>query len=113
MKAFLALFATGWFFTLFLPWWALVVPGLVIGAWLVADARTALAAGSGGGAMAWMLQASIATLMNDGVLAGRVSSILFGTDAPMLLILATGLLGGLLGGSAALVGLQLKRALKR
>lgn len=113
MKSFLALFAAGWFLTLFLPWWGLVLPGVVLGAWLSPDVRTALLAGAAGGASAWMAQALLSTLLNGGLLAGRVSMILFGAESSVLLVLLTGAVGGLLGGSSMLTGFQIRQVLRR
>lgn len=93
-----------------LPWWVLAVSSFVLAFWLAQKAGVAFWAGFGGIALGWLGFSLFYHLRNDGLLTSRVAT-LFTLPHPLLLLLVTALLGGLVGGLAALSGYFCRRAL--
>ncbi len=85
------------------PWWillpivALVTGGMDLKPW------KGFIAGFIGVALLWGVYAIVLNTSNDGILAERIGK-LFGGISPMLLILITALLGGIVGGLSGLTG---------
>ena len=93
-----------------LPWWILAVVSFVLAFWLAQKAGVAFWAGFGGIALGWLSFSLFYHLRNDGLLTSRVAT-LFTLPHPLLLLLVTALLGGFVGGLAALSGYFCRRAL--
>lgn len=100
---FLAVLALGLLCRWGLPWWAIVPIGAVAG-WAV---RPGAGAGFGAGFMAgfllWFGLALALHIANGGLLATRVGQLMQGLSGGVML-LVTGLLGGLLAGFGVLTG---------
>lgn len=111
MKAFLSLLLLSWFFTLYLPWWSILIPGLLVGAWLCRDAMDGFRNGFFATSLGWIVQAGITSAQNDGILLHRVGEILSGSPS-WLVVGMIGLAGGLLGGTAASLGVRIRESLK-
>lgn len=96
---------------LMLPWWVIAIIAF-IGA-LFAGTKSAQAFWSGFGAVfvAWVILALFKSIPNDNMLAARVAT-LFHLPHWLLLLFITALLGGLVGGMAALSGLLVKQVFK-
>jgi hypothetical protein len=97
--------------TLFLPWWIVAIAAF-LGA-LVLGKKSGQAFLSGFGAMffLWVALALIKSIPNDNILANRVVQ-LFPLPNNWIWVLAiTGVIGGLVGGMAALSGVLVKKIL--
>ncbi len=95
---------------LFLPWWSIVIAAFVIAALIPQKPAKAFFTAFAallflwGGLSFWMSN------NNHHVLAHKVSQLILKIDNPMLLILATALIGALVAGFAALAGSYLRKS---
>ncbi len=97
----LAVFA--WLLSLFLPWWSVFIPGLILGAALAQSGARAFAWGFAGISGLWLIQTLFAHIGSDGILTSRIAE-LFSLPSGWLVILITVILGGLIGGCTTLTG---------
>lgn len=90
------------------PWWAAAIIAFVMA--LYAGKKPAQAFWSGFGAVfiVWVILALFKSVPNDHILASRVA-ILFHLPHWSLLLFVTALIGGLVGGMAALSGFLVRR----
>ncbi|SHK07185.1 hypothetical protein [Hymenobacter psychrotolerans] len=89
---------------IFLPWWVITPLCLVLAfTWPVRGGRAFLAGFLGIG-LGWLVLASWLNVRNEGLLAHRVAQLLPLGGHGWLLVLLTALVGGLVGGLAALAG---------
>lgn len=93
-----------------LPWWVGAVIAFI--AALVWGKKPAITfvAGFGGLFVAWMILALIKSIPNNNMLATRVAT-LFHLPHWFFLLMVTAMIGGLVGGLAALSGVLVKQAL--
>ncbi len=110
MRSFFIIFFFTWLLNLFLPWWSTVLPALIIGAWLLDHWLHAFLIGFSGAGSGWFIQAFYIHVMNEGILAERIANLLQ-VQTPENVLLATFLVGGLLGGVASAAGLLFRQAL--
>lgn len=96
------------------PWWGVValVP-FAVAAWRARSAGGAFGAGFLGIALLWLLVAGWQSFANDHLLAGRMAQVLPLGGSSVLLLTATALLGGLVGGMAAWAGYLGRRAMAK
>lgn len=94
---------------LLLPWWSIAIAAFIGGVAL--NSKANFAAGFLGIALLWFLYALMMDLTSTAPLAERVSKVLF-INKPLLL-LVTALIGGLVGGFAAMAGSALRGGNKR
>lgn len=108
MRLFLLVLVLGFVLQLFLPWWVsgLVSFGLAF-AWAQGPGQ-AFAAGFGGIGLGWLLYSLFFHLRNEGVLAEKMGTLLQLPHALVLFLLGV-IMGGLVGGTAALAGLYCRR----
>lgn len=111
MRPFLGIFFLCWFFTLFLPWWAVLIPAVLLGAWLLEKSFYAFLIGFSAAGLAWFAQAFYIHIANDAILSTRIAETL-SVGSPWILLLITFIIGGILGGSGTLLGVQVKHLLK-
>ncbi|NUN99981.1 MAG: hypothetical protein HUU01_05135 [Saprospiraceae bacterium] len=96
--------AGGWFTAPFLPWWRILVFGLLAGLVFAGKLnKWVFAAGFLGGLLLWGLHASYLSGSNEGILGGRIGG-LFGGIGATGAILLSAILGGLYGGLGAWTG---------
>ena len=94
---------------LFLPWWSIAIVAFVVAALIPQHPGKSFVTGFlallllWGGLSFWMSN------NNDHVLAHKVSLLILKMDNPYLLILATGLIGAIVAGFAALSGSFLRK----
>jgi hypothetical protein len=94
---------------LFLPWWSIAIAAFVVAALIPQKPFKAFLTGFialfllWGGLSFWMSN------NNDHVLAHKISQLILKMDNPILLILATALIGALVAGLAALAGSYLRK----
>ncbi|MDB5264134.1 MAG: hypothetical protein JWQ14_3417 [Adhaeribacter sp.] len=110
MRLFLLLLLLSILLQWVLPWWILAVVAFVLAFWLAHRGGEAFWAGFGAIALGWLALSLFFHVRNDGLLTSRVAT-LFTLPQPWLLLLITALLGGLVGGVAALTGYFFRRAL--
>lgn len=108
MRLFLLVLVLGFVFQLFLPWWVsgLVAFGLAFG--LAKSGRQAFAAGFAGIGLGWLLFSLFFHWRNAGLLTEKMGSLFQLPQAWLLLPLGL-VLGGLVGGTAALAGHYCRR----
>ena len=103
--AFLSLLAQ-----LFLPWWSLAVVAFLVCFWRGQSAGRSFLYGFAGVAVVWLAYALLIHTRTDGILTGRMSELLFKTNAAALPLLVVTLLSGLVGGLAGLSGFFVRQA---
>ena len=101
----------------FLPWWSLVICAAIVAMGLDLRPVTAFWGGFVAISLLWMLVATWIDATTNAILSSKIAP-LFGFQRSILLILSTGLLGGIVGGLGALSGQQigihvLRRASKK
>jgi len=93
-----------------LPWWSFVFSSFLVAAGIHQKAAKAFAAGFLGMFILWTILALIRDLPNDHLLSIKVAKILPLGGSAWLLILVTGLIGGLVSGLAATTGSNFRRS---
>jgi hypothetical protein len=111
MRPFIAIFLFTWFLNLFLGWWAVLIPSIFFGAWLIERGFPALYIGLLAGGTAWFVQALYIHIANNGLLSTRIADMMQ-VGSPWIVLLITFFIGGMLGGLGTLFGFQLKNSLR-
>lgn len=91
-----------------LPWWSFVLPVALIAAWRKHTPGQAFLTGFAGVCILWVVVAALKDIANEHILATKVAGILPLGGSYVLLILVTGVVGGLLGGLSSLTGSYLR-----
>jgi hypothetical protein len=107
LTAFLA-YVVGIYSTL--PWWSFTITSLIIAIAVHQRPWKAFVAGFLGLFLLWAGMAVLKDAANDHVLSTKVASILPLGGSYLVLILVTGIVGGLVSGLAALTGSFLRRS---
>ncbi len=87
----------------YLPWWIIAPTSFLIGALLGLNGRQSFGYGFLGIALLWGVYAGWLNNENESILATKMGA-LFGGLSPLHLVLITALLGGIVGGVAAMTG---------
>ena len=87
----------------FLPWYAIVIVAFLLGLLVQAGSLSSFGAGFAGGFLLWGIYAGYLNHHNAGLLAGKMGQLMGGLS-PLLMVLLTAFLGGLLAGMGALSG---------
>jgi hypothetical protein len=93
----------------FLPWWTIGICAAIVAVGLPLNRITALLGGFTAIALFWMVAATLIDVRTNSILSVKIAPLL-GFQSSTLLILLTGLVGGIVGGLGALSG-QLLRTL--
>ena len=96
----------------FFPWWSVVICAFFITLLIPTDTLTAFMSGFAAISFLWMLVAAMIDVKTNAILSSKIT-LLFGLQSSILLILLTGLIGGIVGGLGALSGHQLQVLLLR
>lgn len=112
MKGFVLVLFFSWLFTLFFPWWGVLIPTFIIGIWFLNGSFTAFMTGFLGAGFAWFFQSLYVHIGNDGILSGRIAEMM-GVGSPWIVLLITFVVGAVAGGVGALTGYLLKVNLKK
>ncbi len=88
---------------IFLPWWSIAIAGLIIGYQFKEKPLPSFLWGFLGVFLLWGGQALYVHIANDGILSTRIAEML-GVGSPFIVILITGVLGGLVSGLATMTG---------
>ncbi|HET8865330.1 MAG TPA: hypothetical protein VFM80_06490 [Gracilimonas sp.] len=99
---------TAFLLNLFLPWWSIAIPGLIFGYLLNEKALLSFSLGFLALFLLWGGQALYIHIANDAILSSRIAEML-SLGSPILVILITGILGGLISGLATLTGALVKQ----
>ncbi|WBA41392.1 hypothetical protein [Hymenobacter canadensis] len=97
---------------LFLTWWVITPLCVGLAFFSATTAGQAFVAGFLGIGLGWLGLAGWLSLQNHHLLAHRVAQLLPLGGSAVALVLVTALIGGLVGGLAALAGSWLRQALK-
>jgi len=97
---------------LFLPWWIIVPVAFGLSLWRGSSARQAFLSGFIAIFVLWLAGALIPNIRNESLLATKVAEMLF-IYSPVLLLVLTAFIGGLVGGLAAWSGYCWKQALEK
>lgn len=88
---------------IFLPWWSIALPGLIFGYLFKQQAVPSFLWGFFGVFLLWGGQALYVHIVNEGILSTRIAEML-GVGSPLIIVLITGVLGGLVSGLATVTG---------
>ena len=89
---------------LFLPWWSIAIVAFGVAALIPQPPLHSFFCGFSALFLSWGLLSSYISSANDHVLAHKISMVMISRDSPFILILATALIGAVVGGTAALAG---------
>lgn len=103
-------FATGLYGIL--PWWSFAVTSFIVALAIHQKAGKAFLAGFAGLFLLWSTLALLKDSANEHILATKVANILPLGGSYWVLILLTGLIGGLVSGLAAITGSYLRQSPK-
>ncbi|WP_324673207.1 hypothetical protein [Hymenobacter sp. GOD-10R] len=112
MLLFLLILAITALAQLFLPWWIVAPIAFLLAARLGRTGGRSFLAGFAGVGLGWAVVAAWRNVGNDGLLAHRVAQLLPLGGSSWALVLVTAIVGGLVGGVAALAGCWLRQALQ-
>jgi hypothetical protein len=93
---------------LIFTWWTAAVAAFIVALIIPQSGCRAFLAGLIAVGLLWFIYALFISLNNDGILAARVIGLFPLPHSAFLLILITGIIGGLVGGLGALTGNRLK-----
>ena len=108
MLLFFLILAASFILQLFLPWWIIAPAAFALALWKGTSSRQAFWSGFGALVFLWAAAALVIHLRNEGILTAKVAG-LFSLPFPALMIMITALIGGLVGGLAALSGFYWQR----
>ncbi len=94
----------GFAFPLYLWWWSFAIAAFLVALILKQSPSKSFLAGFVGIALLWLVQAMILDAGNDHLLSHKVALLLPFGGSGIALLITTGLIGGLVGGMAALTG---------
>ncbi len=106
---YVTILATALLVTFFLPWYIVGIPAFAFSLLKATSARNALLCGFGAVFTAWLICYLYYCLPNDFILANRMAAFFFLPHSSLLLICAA-LIGGAVGGLAALAGFYMRLA---
>lgn len=115
MKFFAALLITAllaFISGLFLPWWCMAITSLLVAVLVHQHAGRAFLSGLLGVFLLWAGLAWWIDMKNNGVLSEKIARVLPLGGNSLVLILVTGLIGGLVAGMAAMSGSYLRSSPK-
>jgi hypothetical protein len=95
-------------FELFLPWWSVVIAAFLVNLWMPSKGFIDFLSGFLGVGLLWLIYAWLIDAETSSVLSSRIAQ-LFSLPNASFMIAVSGLVGGLVGGFAALSGSQFRR----
>ncbi|HTE28373.1 hypothetical protein [Flavitalea sp.] len=110
--AFLLTLVLSYLSGLVFPWWIIALVGLSVGYLINMTPSKSFFAGFLACFILWAGIAFYTDIANEHILATRVGA-LFTLKQPILMVLITGFIGGLVTGMASLTGALLRKGLKR
>lgn len=99
--------------SMFFPWWTIAIAAFVV-SWLIPQhGFSSFLSGFLALFLLWGIMSLLISSANHDILAHRVSELILKKDNPTLLILVTGLIGGIVAGFAALAGSYAHQSVKK
>lgn len=98
---------------LYLPWWSIGLCAFIVSVLILQRPSKAFLAGFAGIFLLWLIFSWAIDSANDHILSHKIAQIFPLGGVSFLLVLVTSLVGGLVGGFAALSGSYLRFAAKR
>lgn len=98
---------------LYLPWWSIAVCAFVVSVLIIQQPLKAFLAGFAGVFLLWLIFSWLIDSANDHILSHKIAQIFPLGGVSFLLILVTALVGGLVGGLAALSGSYLRYGISK
>lgn len=95
------------------PWWSLAVVAFAVCLWRSRSGGQAFLVGFAGVALVWLVYALFIHIDTGGVFTGRMSQLLFRTASAAPTFMSTAVVGGLVGGLAALSGYLVRQAVRK
>ena len=99
----------GFVIDLYLPWWGIAIAAFAVAALIHQRSGVAFLSGFLGVFLLWAILAWWIDVKNQGILSKRIAEVFPLGGSTFLLILVTALVGGLVGGLAALSGSYLRK----
>ncbi len=96
----------------YFPWWAIAVAAALVAVLVPQRPLHAFLSGFVSVAGLWILLASLINASNSGILAGRIGSLMGVGSHPVIMVLLSGFIGGLVAGLAALTVAMFLRRVK-
>lgn len=87
----------------FFAWWTIALVAALVGAWMKLNNFQSYLVGFLGVFLLWGAYAAFLNSGNEGILAGKIGA-MFGGLGAVQMVLVTAILGGIIGGFAALTG---------
>ena len=100
--------ALGFLAGIFLPWWSIAIAAFVVALLIPQSPGRGFLSGFLGIFLLWAVVAAWIDLKNEGLLSSKVAALFKLGESSILLILITGIIGGLVGGFAAMAGSSLR-----
>ncbi|MFQ5652198.1 MAG: hypothetical protein ACE5IY_19895 [bacterium] len=107
-----AIAALGFLAELLMPWWSVALAAFLVGGWRGKGGWQTWIDGFAGIALLWLGSATWIHWQSGGILTRRVGEMLH-LPAPFLVLILTAVLGGVVGGLAAVSGYHLKMLLRK
>lgn len=97
---------------MFLPWWSIAIIAFLVALLIPQKISSSFLSGLLGIFLPWAIVASWIDIKNNSILSHKISELFKLGGSSILLILVTALIGGLVGGFAAMAGSSLRPAPK-
>jgi len=110
---FIATIVLSYILSLFLPWWSVMTAAIATAMFIPLKKAAVFFVPFLAISLLWFVLSYILSSSNDFTLAKRIAVLLSLNDNPYLLLLVTGIVGGLAAGIAAIFGKQLSLILKK
>ncbi|MBO9572508.1 MAG: hypothetical protein J7497_09920 [Chitinophagaceae bacterium] len=94
---------------IYLPWWSVAIAAFIVAVVIPQSPGLSFLAGFSGVLLLWLVLSWSITSSNDHVLAAKIARILPLNGSVLLLVIITSLIGGIIGGLAALTGSLLRK----
>jgi len=98
---------------MYLPWWTAVVIALFVEALIGKGDKTSFYTGFYGVSIPWMILATYIDVKSESILTVRILELFKLPQFSFVLIILTGLIGGLIGGVGSMTGGWIKAAFSR
>lgn len=97
-------------FCLFLPWWSIALASFIVSVLIPQKPLTSFLTAFGALFVLWGGLSFRISNNNEHILAHKVSQLILKMDNPLVLVLATAVIGALVAGFAALAGCYLRKS---
>jgi hypothetical protein len=108
-----AIFVLGFAAQSFLPWWSIAVVAFLVGVWQSESALKSFTYGTAAVTLLWLIYAGYQNQQNGGLISEAMAQMLGGAISGTQLMIVTGLIGGIVGGVAAMTGTFFRQVLAK